>query len=98
MHALPKQESFGSMLPTTGDNPLSSVGDASVQTCGTTQIYEDLLSMLQTHQDHLTANDSQVFVGYTMHKRGHVLLVTTEGMKQPFQSQGQSPPAKGRRY
>ena len=76
MHALPKRESLGCMLPTTGDNLLSSVGDASVQTCGTTQIYEDLLSMLQTHQDHLTANGSQVLVGYTMHQRGQGVTVT----------------------
>ena len=75
MHALPKRESLGSMLPTTGDN-LLSVGDASVQTCGTTQIYEDLLSMLQAHQDHLTANGSQVLVGYTMHQRGQGVTST----------------------
>ena len=76
MHALPKRESLGSMLPTTGDNLLSSVGDASVQTCGTTQIYEDVLSMLQTHQDHLTADGSQVLVGYTLHQRGQGVTLT----------------------
>ena len=76
MHALLKRESLGSMLPTTGDNLLSSVDDASVQTCSTTQIYEDLLSMLQTHQDHLTANGSQVLVGYTMHQRGQGVTTT----------------------
>ena len=64
MHALPKRESLGSMLPTTGDNLLSSVGDASVQTCGTTPVY--------------VANPPGQFlsVGYTMHQRGQGVTMT----------------------
>ena len=39
-------------------------------------LLKSMKTVLQTHQDHLIANGSQVLVGYTMHQRGQGVTTT----------------------